>query len=220
MNAPSNMNCFKWIFWFLAVLIFGGCQEDTDLGEVVIYAVDFTSENLQEIPNARLREFNGSTVLGNFNNEEVTIRLNHIPSHKMLKIKVELLLHDSWDGNAASPGGPDVWYMNVDGYPLVHATFSNQPCVSTWCLSQSFPDPLGRHNDPKTGAVDTSLPGLCQYEGEEGWTTKYDISKIIRHDGSQLTLNLGDMMIQEHLNTTQQCDESWSLSKIEISTVE
>ncbi|AWW29050.1 hypothetical protein DN752_02250 [Echinicola strongylocentroti] len=197
-----------------------GCQEDVEPGETLVYENDFTTENLKEIKNGRLRAYNGQTVLGNYNNEEIAINVADLPSHKFLRVTVDLLLHDSWDGNAGPAGGPDKWYLEIDGQSLINSTFSNQPCVPTWCLSQSYPEPYGRHNDPKTGAEDTNLPGLCRYADSLGWTTKYRISKIIQHKEDQITLVCGDETVQQHLTTSQICDESWSLSSIKVHLVE
>ncbi|QDH80795.1 hypothetical protein FKX85_17810 [Echinicola soli] len=217
------MNRIGWYGVFVVGVICGlnACQEGLEPDEeVVVYENDFSGENPQEIRNGRLRSFDGTSVLGNYNNEEIAVQVDNLPSHKMLKVTVDLLLHDSWDGNAGPSGGPDIWYLNVDDQPLVNATFSNQPCESTWCLSQSYPDPYGRHNDPKTAALETELPGLCQYADSLGWTTKYSISKIIRHKGDQVTVVCGDKTVQKHLNSSQICDESWSLSNIKVSLVE
>ncbi|AGA79996.1 hypothetical protein [Echinicola vietnamensis] len=204
----------------VAIGVMGACHEGLAPEEVVVYENDFNGEQLQEVRNGRWRSYNGTTVLGNYNNEEVAVQVDNLPAHKMLRITVELLLHDSWDGNAGSSSGPDIWYLNVDDQALVNTTFSNQPCMSTWCLSQSFPDAYGRHNDPKTGALETALPGLCQYADSIGWTTKYRISEIVRHKGDQLTLVCGDKTVQKYLNSSQICDESWSLSSIKVSLVE
>ncbi|GGF25919.1 hypothetical protein [Echinicola rosea] len=216
----------KRIGWYSLIFLglIGGltaCQEDVEpVDAVVVYENDFSGEDLGEVRNGRLRSFDGGTVLGNYNNEEIAVQVDNLPSHKMLKVTVDVLLHDSWDGNAGPAGGPDIWYLKVDGQALVNATFSNQPCLSTWCLSQSYPDPYGRHHDPKTDALETELPGLCQYADSIGWTTKYRISKIIRHQEGQVTLVCGDKTVQQHLNSSQICDESWSLSKIKVSLVE
>ncbi|WP_200979277.1 hypothetical protein [Echinicola sp. 20G] len=196
------------------------CQQNAELGEVLVYENDFSQENLQNISNGRLREFNEKLVLGNFSNEEIALTLHDLPAHKNLKIEIELLLHDSWDGNADAVSGPDSWYFNLDDQTALHATFSNQPCVSTFCLSQSYPDVYGSHEDPRTGADEVELPGLCKYADSAGWTSQYSISKIIRHKGSSMTLVCGDQTVQNYLETSHRCDESWSLSKIAVIIVE
>lgn len=196
------------------------CQETQEPGEVIIYSNDFSQEDLGNISNGRILSFNNSAVLGNYNNEEVSLFIDDIPSHNLIKVSIDLLIHDSWDGNAGPLSGRDIWYLNLDGKSVVNTTFSNQPCVPTFCPSQSFPEQYGRHFDPKTGAMEEDLPGLCKYADSVGWTTKYRISKLIRHKGNQMTLVCGDRTVQNVLTTSQICDESWSLSKIEVSTVE
>ncbi|MBD8490887.1 hypothetical protein IFO69_19195 [Echinicola sp. CAU 1574] len=210
----------KFIALTLVGAILHACQQDEGLGEVLIYENDFSQENLKNIRNGRLREFNDKMVLGNYNNEEIMLTLNDLPAHKSLKVDIELLLHDSWDGNADIISGPDIWYFNLDNQTALHATFSNQPCVSTYCLSQSYPEAYGRHTDPRTGADEVELPGLCKYADSLGWTSRYSISKIIRHKGGSAILVCGDQTVQNYLETSQRCDESWSISRISISIVE
>ncbi|UCS94402.1 hypothetical protein KZP23_05080 [Echinicola marina] len=211
----------RYLLFGLLLLSFflNSCQEDQLIGEVLVYDNDFSEVgSLTNIENGRIHVFENDSILGNYNNEETIIKLGNLPGHNTVRVVIELMIHDSWDGNSGGVGGPDYWYLNVDGKQILNTTFSNTPCVSTYCLYQSYPDQYGRHYDPKTGAIDTDLPGLCQYKDTPGWTSKYRISKLISHVGPSLSIICGDQLVQDNV-PSHICDESWSISKIEVSTL-
>lgn len=193
--------------------------EDALLERVVVYSDDFSnSDENSPVVNAKWHEFNGDTVLGWYNAEEIALNLSGLPKHNTLEITVELLVHDSWDGNPDNVGGPDYWYLHLDGEEIVHTTFSNSPCGTNYCAYQAYPENYPRSFEPKTGAVDGNLPGRCQYKGVSGWTSKYRITKLVKHQGNNLSLVIGDLLKQENA-LEPGCDESWSISKIEISAL-
>ncbi|AGA77754.1 hypothetical protein [Echinicola vietnamensis] len=212
----------KIIVFFACVFLLSltsSCHEDQLMDEVLVYENDFSAPaSLSGIENGKLMVFEEDTVLGNYNNEEVSVAVNGMPGHNTVRVVIELLVHDSWDGNNTGVSGPDYWFMEVSGVQILNTTFSNSPCVSSYCLFQSYPDPYGRHNDPKTGALETDLPGLCQYADTPNWTTKYRISKLVSHNGPTLTITCGDQLLQENAPDPI-CDESWSISKIEVSAL-
>lgn len=193
--------------------------EDALMERLVIYSDDFsTSQENSPVVNAKWHEFNGDTVLGWYNKEEISLNFSGLPKHNTIEITVELLVHDSWDGNPDNAGGPDYWYLHVDGEEIVNATFSNSPCGSNYCLYQSYPENYPRTFEPKTGALDSNLPGRCQYKGVPGWTSKYRITRLVEHKGNNLSVLIGDRLKQENV-TDPSCDESWSISKIEVSAL-
>lgn len=228
------MDCFnasespmmKYIQWRTLFIVCGylslshllsSCQDEL-MEKVVVFSDDFSSMDATHLTNGKWHEFNGDTVLGWYHNEEVTLNIPKLPSHNTLEITIELLIHDSWDGNPDNIGGPDYWLMHLDGEEIINATFSNTPCGFNFCLYQSFPENYPRTFEPKTGAIDTALPGRCQYNGVQGWTSKYRITRLIKHDSPSLSISLKDQLLQ--LNAADpKCDESWSVSKIEISTL-
>lgn len=199
-------------------ILLSSCQEDPLIGDFLVYENDFSGLDLSQIENGKLHVFQQDTVLGNYNNEEVTFQLEGLPKHNIVRVTVDLLVHDSWDGNVNGSGGPDQWYMKLDQMEVLNTTFSNSPCTYSYCLYQSYPENNGRHFDPKTGAINTNLPGLCQYDSMPNWSSLYRISKLVYHQGSTLEILLGDQLIQENAESPI-CDESWSLAKIEVSTL-
>jgi hypothetical protein len=220
---PPKINFSFPLFFLLLVLSLGlnSCQQDTVCdceGNDLVYSNDFTNEDLNNIENGRLFVFENKTLLGNYNNEEVSFNLSSLPTHNIVKVTVELYIHDSWDGNPDNVGGPDYWFMKVDGAEVMRTTFSNTLCGFGYCIMQSYPDNYFRQNWPKTGAIRTTLPGLCLLEGIPDNTTVYSISQLVSHTGPTVEITLADELLQ--LNSPDpKCDESWSLGKIEVSTL-
>ncbi len=212
-GCPSK----QMAFCLLATFFLWAC-ETVLTEETLVYSNDFSSSDISDISNGKLHEFNGDTVLGYYHNEEIALSVSNLPSHNAIQVSIDLLVHDSWDGNPDNVGGPDFWYLHLDGVEVLRTTFSNSPCESLFCLYQSYPDPFPRLNEPKTGSMETDLPGRCQYAGQMGWTTRYRISKIINHSGSSIEVLCGDELKQENAPDPV-CDESWSVAKIEVTTM-
>lgn len=204
--------------WSFLLLIFLFSCEDTLLEEIMVYDNDFSELDLSNFEKGRLFVFNEDTVLGFFHNEEIQLKLPELPPHNTIKVTIDLLVHDSWDGNPENIGGPDFWFMKLDGEEVVRTTFSNSPCESLYCLYQSYPDNYPRFHEPKTGAAHTGLPGRCQYVNTPGWTSLYHISKIIYHSSTTLEILCGDELKQENASSPE-CDESWSIGRIQVSTM-
>jgi hypothetical protein len=219
MKGNNKRSIFFALLGNLFCLFILTSCEDTLMERVVVFSDDFSrADDNSPVVNAKWHEFNGDTVLGWYNAEEISFSLSGLPKHNTIEITVELLIHDSWDGNPDNVGGPDYWYLHLDGEAIVHTTFSNSPCGTNYCTYQAYPENYPRSFEPKTGAVDGNLPGRCQYKGLAGWTSRYRITKLVKHQGSNLSVLIGDQLKQE--NTLDPgCDESWSISKIEISAL-
>jgi hypothetical protein len=212
------MNFFRFFAAFFLVALYG-CQQEI-LEERLIYSNDFTSLSLDGIESDEgINIFHGDTVLGFFNNGGFKLSWDNLPKHNMVRVTVDLYLHDSWDGNTQGIDGPDIWVMEVDGLDIIRTTFSNSACESTYCLYQSFPENYVRVFQPKTGALNTALPGRCAMRGVPNWTSHYRVSKTILHQEQSLVLSCFDEMVQTNW-PDMKCDESWSVSKIEVSLLE
>ncbi|PSL03488.1 hypothetical protein [Cecembia rubra] len=200
------------------VLIYSSCSDEIE-SQVVVYSNNFGQLDLAGFENGRLFIFYGDTLLGFYNNEEVSVTIPDLPNHNILKIEVELFVHDSWDGNPDDGiSGPDFWYLKVDQDEVFRTTFSNSPCESTFCLRQSFPQDYFRQNFPKTGAIRTDLPGLCLFGAFQNYTTVYRISRLISHFNNSVQITLGDELKQVN-SPDPLCDESWSVGKIEVTAM-
>jgi len=196
-----------------------GCNTHVS-NQVVVYNNDFESGDLSNISNGILTQFNGSTVLGRYNNGYFTLSLNNLPRHDLVMISFDFYTHDTWDGDKPPPDGPDIWQMLVDGNSYINATFSNAACpAGNLCTPQSYPfDYPNFYNNPKTGAYNTNLPGVCLMQNVMGWTTQYKIVKTITHSSSTLTLQCLDKLVQTN-SPNPLCDESWSVDNINIQVI-
>ncbi|MEB2782897.1 hypothetical protein U3A58_21130 [Algoriphagus sp. C2-6-M1] len=218
------MNCNIWskgvkaLLLLVAALTFFSCI-DTLESEVVVYTNDFSDLDLAGFENARLMIFEQDTVVGYYHNEEIAVNLTGLPSHNMLKVTLEILVHDTWDGNPSDTGGgPDQWFFGVDTEEIFRTTFSNSPCESTYCLYQSYPDTYFRQNRPKSGAIQANMPGLCLYGAFANYTTRYSISKIIEHSTSSTRIYMNSALVADN-SPDPLCDESWSLAAVTVEAL-
>jgi hypothetical protein len=203
----------------LIVFLFLTSCVDTLESEQVIYDNDFSDLDLAGFENARLFIFQKDTVVGFYHNEEIAVNLDNLPNHNLLKITLDILIHDSWDGNPVDGvGGADFWFFGVDNQEVFRTTFSNTPCVSTYCLRQSYPSTYFRQNAPKTGATSTNMPGRCLFDGTEGYTTRYSISQIVEHTNSKVRIHMNSELVQTN-SPNPICDESWSLASVKVEAL-
>lgn len=191
----------------------------------VVYFNDFEEGDLSGISNGVIRAFNDEQVIGNYNKSGFTLKLNDLPKHSVISITTNLYIHDSWDGNQAFPGGPDIWGIRVDEWVSIRnklaeelifeTSFSNSVCNEVFCLRQSFPDQHEGLFNPRSGALNTQLPGICQLINEPNGTTLYRIEKVFPHKGQSLAVQFYDRLEQSN-SQDQGCDESWSIGELEV----
>lgn len=218
------MNCNIWskgakaLLLLVAVVSFFSCA-DTLESEQVVYSNNFSDADLTGFENGRFIIFENDTIVGYYHNEELAVNVSNLPSHNLLKVTLELLIHDTWDGNTSDGiSGPDQWFFGVDNLEVFRTTFSNTPCVSTYCLYQSYPDTFAKTNKPKTGAIQTDLPGLCLFGTSPNYTTRYSVSKIIEHSKSSARIYMNSDLLAEN-SPDPKCDESWSLAGITVEAL-
>ncbi len=213
---PMLLNVIKATFFLSVLILLAQCQPKEELTEVV-YTSQFDQSDLADIDGAVPFDFNGDWVVGPYNRGGFRIDLSDMPKHDFLEVSFTLLLHDSWDGNASGDDGPDRWYMELDDARIMDVTFSNSPCVSTYCLFQSYPKRFPDFSNPRTGAS-YYLPGLCHRADQSDGTSVYQITKTIAHTSKTAFLQFYDRLVQTNTDYPA-CDESWSMSSLEIRTV-
>ncbi|MCX2481814.1 hypothetical protein OQY15_22130 [Pedobacter sp. MC2016-15] len=207
---------------FLVISLLLSCAKSNNT-EVEVYNNDFENGDLQNILNGKISRFNGSSVLGNFNNEGFNLTVNNLPSHEVVEITFDLYIHDSWEGVQSAndqTNGPDIWQMTIDDKLYIYTTFANFDCIpGNFCPPQSYPaDYPAQSNNPKTGASRTDLPGFCSQVEKSDGTTLYKIHKKISHSSKQLELNCLDVL-KEKYQADPKCDESWSIDNLQIKAV-
>ena len=118
--------------------------------------------------------------LGDFRDQAVTLSLNHLPGHKLLRVSFDLFLMQSWDGSSKY-WGECFWDLDViNGASLIHTTFGN---CGFFCDNneQAFPDnwPCGPHS-AWTGSVEHQTLGVIQSWG--GPDRTFDCSSVYHFD--------------------------------------
>ncbi|SEA99601.1 hypothetical protein [Pedobacter hartonius] len=207
---------------FLLFILFGSCAKTTD-SEVEVYYNDFESGNLTGIENGTISPFNGSNVLGNYNNGEFKVVVNDLPKHDVVDISFDLYIHDSWEGSQSlqnNVSGPDLWQMKVNNKTFVSATFANFDCApGNFCPGQSYPaDYPTQSNNPKSGASNINLPGFCSEALNPNGSTLYKIHKSISHSEKTLLIQCLDKLVQKDV-ADPKCNESWSVDNIKIKVI-
>jgi hypothetical protein len=218
MDIVRRLRGFFFLFFSSSLLFLFSCVNPPESDQVFYYN-DFSKLDLIGFEYGKLFIFNGDTVSGFYHNEEVAVNFNELPPHDFVRITMDILIHDSWDGNQLNGiSGPDYWFFGIDREEIFRTTFSNSPCVSTYCLYQSYPDVFPRQHVPKTGATQTNIKGLCLFGAFDNYTSRYSISKLIKHSKSNLRV-----FMNSELNSTNTpdpiCDESWSLASLKIETI-
>ena len=166
----------------------------------LVYENDFESDSLTNIDGGATMRFNGTQVLGNFNNDGFTLFLDNIGDHDYVFISVDLYIHGSWDGNFNGfdiNDKADKWIMELKpdmnlfkdpSSDIYITTFSNGPCWPNYCLRQSYPEIHPFENNPKTGAFKINLEKICKssfwwrtslYQIEKGFKSSTTSCKIL-----------------------------------------
>lgn len=207
-----------WLFFGLLLTV-SSCLPTVEM-EQVVYSNNFGDLNLTGFENGKLFIFQNDTIAGFYHNEEVAVSVSDLPAHNYLKVTVDILIHDSWDGNPDDGiGGPDFWYLGYDNSEVFRTTFSNSPCESTYCLYQSYPNDYFRQNVPKSGAIQTNMPGLCIFGAFANYTTRYRVSKLIPHVNPNVRIYMGADLLATNV-ADPVCDESWSIANVEIVAIQ
>jgi len=209
----------KKLFFVIPLILSLSCNTHVSK-QALVYNNDFEKGDLTNITGGIIGQFNGSAVLGQYNNGFFNLKVNNLPKHDQITVSFDLYIHDTWDGNKTAPDGPDMWQMLVDGNTYISTTFSNSPCAAgDFCPPQSYPfNYPNNYNNPKTGAYRTDLPGVCSMKGIIGWTTQYKIVKTFTHSNNTLLLQCFDKLVQPNVSDPK-CDESWSIDNINIQAI-
>jgi hypothetical protein len=207
-----------FIILFISIL---SCKKNIR-SEVEVYNNNFETGSLANIKNGVLNQFNGSAVLGNYNNGSFNLTVDNLPKHNLVTVSFDLYIHDDWNGDKLAPNGPDIWEMLVDGNPYINTTFSNEACSNApgvFCPPQAYPLNYPNNNhSAKSGAFRTNLPGLCSMKSNSNGTTQYKIEKTFEHTNKTLILECLDKLVQTNV-TDPKCDESWSVDNISIKVI-
>lgn len=215
---------YQRIVYSLAAIILSGiflisCFKDLP-SKHIVYDNNFedTPRNNIKIYNAggiidspKIFLFNGSKVLGRFNNNLVTLKIDALPEHNAVHVQFDLFIHDKWEGDHLDPVTkiPDVWQMQIDKGVVYQTTFSNT------ANTQSFPDNFKPNVSPYPAHSNAwgLLPGACALSDKKDGTAYYKIDYITGHTAASLLLELNDALQP----FGQPCQKSWSIDNLVIT---
>ena len=220
----------------LIVLLINSCSYPEMTRNEVVYENNFENNDLNNIDGGSLFSFNGTTVLGEYNNDGFTLFLSDVKDHDYIFISFDLYIHGSWDGNFngfENNDKPDKWIVEIKPDMSLYkdpasdsfeTTFSNSPCYSNYCLRQSYPNSYPFENNPMTGSFETNLEKTCDITYSNNKTTLYKIEKGFKSSGDGIVVRFYDELYQpnvfdENGNNIQKCDESWSLDNLKVRAV-
>ncbi len=155
------------------------------------------------ITGSKIENYNGSNVLGKFNNNLIILDLTNLPQHQILRVEMDLYLHNKWQN--------DLWKMSLDGADQLLTGFSNNPAIQ-----QAYPNWLGNGSPLSPAGADaqnTNLPGVCTLSNQAGGTSMYHIISTIPHSGTGFVLTCSDAGGQ--VNDT--CQRSWSIDNLKVT---
>jgi len=162
------------------------------------------------VTTSKIFDFNGSKVLGPFNNTEANFTAKNIPDHNVLEISFDLYIHDSWQGNLkASNDVPDLFIIKYDENPKLITTFSNHSLYK-----QAYPQWYSAADNPTyANAIEIKLPGRCLWKDSTQGTSLYKIVESFGHNKDSFNLSLSDAL--QPLGAI--CEKSWSVDQVKIT---
>ena len=233
MNKFSKINLIQI---FILGFVIDSCSYPEMVRNELVYKNDFESLDLNSIDGGDIMLFNETNVIGDFNNDGFTLFLEDVGDHDYVFISFDLYIHGSWDGNFngfSENDKPDKWVMEFKPDMQLYkdpssdhfvTTFSNSPCLSNYCLRQSYPEIYPFENNPKTGSFKTNLGKICTDLSFGEKTTLYQIEKGFKSSGNSVIIRFYDELYQPNAidkdgNPQQKCDESWSMDNIKVRVV-
>ncbi len=216
--------------------LINSCSYPEMVRNELVYENNFESSNLNNIDGGGIIEFNGTNVIGNFNNDGFNLFLENIGDHDYVFISFDLYIHGSWDGNLngfPENDKPDKWIMEFKPDMSLFkdpssnnfiTTFSNSSCWPNYCLRQSYPESYPFENNPKTGHYVSDLDEVCTSNFFGDKTTLYQLEKGFKSSGNNIVIRFYDELYQPNAIDKdgipqQKCDESWSIDNLKIRVV-
>ena len=205
-------------FGVFVIVLFTGCFKDLMRSDIV-YKNDFETGNFNNLSFSAYGStvvtppsdsFNGSKVLGRFNNSGMLLKLNDLPPHNAIQFSFDLYIHDNWEGDKIGFSGiPDLWAMRVNDSIQYYTTFSNSQYTQTY-PNLMIGQPV---SPPRANSILSTLPGVCLFKGKTDGSSYYRILQTYAHTQSTFQLQLSDALQGD------KCTKSWSIDNIEIQAI-
>jgi hypothetical protein len=157
------------------------------------------------VDNLRIQEYNGTSVLGKFNNNLIGLTLDNLPQHTAIRVELDLYLHNNWKN--------DIWKISFDGRDYILTGFSNDPAIK-----QSYPNWYGNGSSLSpagSNAENTNLPGVCTLTNVSNGTSLYKFSVLVDHNINKLSLECSD----SGGSANDTCYRSWSIDNLKVSVL-
>ena len=170
----------------------------------------------------------GERFLGLFGARDTVYQeLENLPEHRLVRLRFDLIVALTWDGESQRGDAPDTWALSVTGGPLLMLTSFCNPLklldpdriargdAALLPKLQSFPDefPLMYH-PAGTGSTPIDL-GIQFRPGKlEVVHSRYPIDIIFPHTGSELSLQYTGNL------TSPATDEAWGIDNVIIETID
>ena len=188
---------------------------------ILAYSNDFETANKAEfkiysatglVDSTKITEFNNNKIFGRFNSNLVVFQYNQLPEHNVIKIELDLYIHDDWKGNFIAPGAPypDLWQMKLDNNPIYLTSFSNGT------NDQLFPNnyqPTLINNKAFSNSW-AVYPGVCSKAGQSNGTSYYKLEYITSHKGP-IELAFQDVSA----TASSLCTKSWSIDNLKLTAI-
>ena len=210
-NYLKQKHFFKGLLLLLLVIIsFTSCFKNLTT-VTTVYENNFDDYTLKTIrivefngpvDDIRIEKFNGSPVLGRFNNTRIELTVPALPAHTAIGVSFDLYIHDLWKN--------DLWKFTFDGAEQLLTGFSNDPTID-----QSYPHWLGNGSSlfpAQSDAYNINLPGACESFNSPHGTSMYKIERTILHNGSTFEFTCSDAGGYFQLP----CKRSWSIDNLKI----
>ena len=184
----------------------------------VIYETQFAkAADLLPWSSQKTQSKAGHVILGRFRNSTVSLTLRDLPPHAYVRLDVQALAIDSWDGENRSEG-PDQFRMALDdGRLLMQATFSaDRPGT------QSYPDHCAQATYPGgTGASAMDLDWVPH--SARDWTTHtsglYGLKYTFPHTAGALRIDFQGSLHESDPKNDNIENESWGLAGVRVEVL-
>ena len=183
--------------------------------EVLVHDEDFQSSISTDWSSisTTTAAYNNSTTLGPFGyNDIVSLNLNSLTAHTLLKIEFDLYVLGTLDGNHPIYG-PDTWELELDGTNLISTNFSNfQNTTASGNFSQIYP------GIPYTSSsIFANSPNYVAYTGSTVASNSgskyaiYAIKETITHTSSTAVFDF-----QSFFSNSSLSNESWAIDNVKV----
>ncbi len=211
---------YTLLLWLTCMTLFS-CGNRQIQPEQYVYFNDFESTDYTGIIGVSISRFEDNLLMGFFNNDGFNLNLEDLPEHDFIRVKFDLYIHDSWEGNATDNDPlfieQDLWTiafdtakdLKVSDKISLQTTFSNGFCIPSFCYTQSYPEPFPAFNDAQLSADRVSF-GRCLWRDTPTGTSVYSFDKVFPHTERNTVISFYDEL------TENLCDESWSLDNLSV----